>query len=268
MSHSSLVPGLLAARRRLQCQTGCDVTRDARERHRTTRSRAVPESARAARRPRVSSFPPAPRPETDSPRPPSRRPRPEIVDYAKWLGMDMEVDKHLLWVARQGLKAPLPKDWKPCKSPEGEIYYFNFSTGESVWDHPCDDHYRNMYQEEKKKNPKPAPENKDKDKKKRPKKSGSSGSSSAGGSAGGTELKAVVAPKDRSNLASAADLLGPVSVGGSRGGCGRREEGGGRAGGEEDSGRQARRAGARGCSGACGCSGARGCSGCSGCGWA
>lgn len=28
------------------------------------------------------------------------------------------------------------------KSPEGEIYYFNFNTGESVWDHPCDEYYK------------------------------------------------------------------------------------------------------------------------------
>jgi hypothetical protein len=33
-------------------------------------------------------------------------------------------------VAREGLKAPLPPDWKPCKSPDGEVYYFNFSNGE------------------------------------------------------------------------------------------------------------------------------------------
>lgn len=134
----------------------------------------------------------------------------EIEEYAKWLGMDLEADKHLFWVAREGLKAPLPQEWKPCQSPEGELYYFNFSTGESVWDHPCDEHYRNMYQEEKKKNPKPAPEkSKDKEKKKRPKKSGSSGSGGSQGS--GAELKAVVDPKDRSNLHSAADLLGPVT---------------------------------------------------------
>ena len=54
----------------------------------------------------------------------------EIAEYAKWLGMDLEADKHLFWVAREGLKAPLPPDWKPCKSPDGEIYYFNFSNGE------------------------------------------------------------------------------------------------------------------------------------------
>ena len=123
-------------------------SRDARELHRITRSRAVPEPARAARRPRVSSFPPASRSGTDSPRPPSRRPRPEIVDYAKWLGMDLEAEKDLMWIAREGLKAPLPEHWKPCKTSDGEIYYFNFSSGESVWDHPCDEYYRTLYADE------------------------------------------------------------------------------------------------------------------------
>ena len=31
----------------------------------------------------------------------------------------------------------------------GEIYYFNFQSGESVWDHPCDEYYRNMVVEER-----------------------------------------------------------------------------------------------------------------------
>ena len=35
---------------------------------------------------------------------------------------------------------------------ETEIYYFNFLTGESTWDHPCDEYYRNLYEEEKEKN--------------------------------------------------------------------------------------------------------------------
>ena len=73
----------------------------------------------------------------------------EVEEYARWLGMDMEADAHLLWIAKEGLKAPLPEDWKPCKSPDGEIYYFNFSTGESVWDHPCDEYYRKLYEDEK-----------------------------------------------------------------------------------------------------------------------
>jgi hypothetical protein len=35
------------------------------------------------------------------------------MEYAKWLGMDAVKEKELLWLAREGLKAPLPKDWKP-----------------------------------------------------------------------------------------------------------------------------------------------------------
>jgi hypothetical protein len=78
----------------------------------------------------------------------------EIYEYASFLGMDLERDKvifelpcpqsspilmsrnrpcfakALLWIAREGLKAPLPDKWKPCKTGKGDIYYFNFETGE------------------------------------------------------------------------------------------------------------------------------------------
>ncbi|KAI8919388.1 hypothetical protein DFJ77DRAFT_424001, partial [Powellomyces hirtus] len=37
----------------------------------------------------------------------------EIVDYAKFLGIDPDTEPHLLWIARQSLKAPLPPNWKP-----------------------------------------------------------------------------------------------------------------------------------------------------------
>ncbi|GIL78355.1 hypothetical protein Vretimale_7702 [Volvox reticuliferus] len=73
----------------------------------------------------------------------------EIHEYAQWLGIDTETEKELFWIAREGLKSPLPDGWKPCKTPTGDIYYFNFNTGQSIWDHPCDEHYRKVYQEEK-----------------------------------------------------------------------------------------------------------------------
>jgi len=73
----------------------------------------------------------------------------EILEYAQWLGIDVEKERDFFWIARQGLKAPLPEHWKPCKTPQGDIYYFNFNNGDSVWDHPCDEHYRKLYQEEK-----------------------------------------------------------------------------------------------------------------------
>lgn len=37
------------------------------------------------------------------------------------------------------------------RMPDNDIYYFNFQSGESTWDHPCDDYYRKLYAEEKKK---------------------------------------------------------------------------------------------------------------------
>ena len=95
----------------------------------------------------------------------------EVIEYAEWLGMDPHFDKDLLWIAREGLKvhnvrisfrearrtkiinkkqAPLPVNWKPCRCKNSDdIYYFNFRTGESKWEHPCDAKYREMYEKEK-----------------------------------------------------------------------------------------------------------------------
>ncbi|GET86787.1 hypothetical protein, conserved [Leishmania tarentolae] len=73
----------------------------------------------------------------------------EMVEYGKWLGMELPDDMPLLWIAREGLKAPLPDHWKACKSEKGELYYFNFKTGQSIWDHPSDDHYRELLKAEK-----------------------------------------------------------------------------------------------------------------------
>lgn len=54
----------------------------------------------------------------------------EVREYAKWLGMDLDEDRDLFWIAKEGLKAPLPENWKPCKTIDtDEIYYFNFATG-------------------------------------------------------------------------------------------------------------------------------------------
>ena len=44
-------------------------------------------------------------------------PKPEeIEEYARYLGMDMVKDRELFYIAKEGLKAPLPGPWKPCKS--------------------------------------------------------------------------------------------------------------------------------------------------------
>ena len=55
-------------------------------------------------------------------------PEDEIEEYARFLGMDIHVDRDFFYIAKEGLKAPLPGSWKPCKSPRGTVYYFNFET--------------------------------------------------------------------------------------------------------------------------------------------
>ena len=36
----------------------------------------------------------------------------EIIGYAEFLGMDLEEDADLLYIAEEGLKAPVPEPWK------------------------------------------------------------------------------------------------------------------------------------------------------------
>lgn len=50
----------------------------------------------------------------------------EVEEYARFLGMDVKQDKELFYIAKEGLKAPLPGSWRPCKSPRGTVFYYNF----------------------------------------------------------------------------------------------------------------------------------------------
>jgi len=72
-----------------------------------------------------------------------------VLAYAEWLGIDTDTDADLLWIARAGLTVQLPFPWKPCEAvDDGELFYFNFDTGESVWDHPCDEYHRQLFADE------------------------------------------------------------------------------------------------------------------------
>ncbi|XP_055082126.1 centrosomal protein of 164 kDa-like [Periophthalmus magnuspinnatus] len=73
----------------------------------------------------------------------------EVRDYAKEIGIDPDTEPELMWLAREGVIAPLPSGWKPCQDVTGDIYYFNFSTGQSSWEHPGDENYRNLVIQER-----------------------------------------------------------------------------------------------------------------------
>ncbi|XP_064490807.1 centrosomal protein of 164 kDa isoform X6 [Pseudopipra pipra] len=75
----------------------------------------------------------------------------EIRNFAPIIGIDPEKEPELLWLARECLVAPLPPDWKPCQDTTGDVYYFNFATGQSMWEHPCDEQYRELVIREREK---------------------------------------------------------------------------------------------------------------------
>ncbi|CAE8728872.1 unnamed protein product, partial [Polarella glacialis] len=84
--------------------------------------------------------------EDDSNREPTEE---EVLEYAEFLGLDPVKEKHLLWIAREGVVAPVPHPWKACQEDD-EVFYFNFETSESLWDHPCDSHYRGLLEKHRK----------------------------------------------------------------------------------------------------------------------
>jgi hypothetical protein len=60
--------------------------------------------------------------------------------------MDMQNDRHLFYLAREGFLAPLPPNFRPCR-PLGatETYYFDNESRELQREHPCDIHYKKEF---------------------------------------------------------------------------------------------------------------------------
>ncbi len=71
----------------------------------------------------------------------------DIFEYAKFLGMELPRDQRYIYLAKEGLKAPLPEPWKPYKNSKGEISYINVKTREFVTEHPCDLIYKQKFGE-------------------------------------------------------------------------------------------------------------------------
>jgi len=74
----------------------------------------------------------------------------DIKSYAEWLGADPENDRDLFWIAEEALKAPIPNDWKIYQVADrsSEPFYFNTKTGQSLWDHPLDSYYKELFANE------------------------------------------------------------------------------------------------------------------------
>lgn len=69
----------------------------------------------------------------------------EIVNFARYLGMDPVFDSHLLWVAEEALTAPLPSHWTEHIDDDDFPYYYNNETDVSTRQHPLDEYYKSLY---------------------------------------------------------------------------------------------------------------------------
>lgn len=72
----------------------------------------------------------------------------QLIDYLIWLGGEYPQDSEFLWVAEEALKAPLPPSWKFYSSKDdsnADHFFFNIKTGESTYDHPLDEYYKQYF---------------------------------------------------------------------------------------------------------------------------
>ncbi|CAD7925315.1 unnamed protein product [Amoebophrya sp. A25] len=70
----------------------------------------------------------------------------EMVDYAKSLDIDPLREPFMLWVAEAAYSAELPPDWGEYMDPQGRVYFYCSTTGESSWTHPMDPVFREIAQ--------------------------------------------------------------------------------------------------------------------------
>ena len=75
----------------------------------------------------------------------------EVIEYAKFLGMNIEDDhdKELLWIAKEAMAAALPAGWTQHEDKDGFVFFYSAATEQSTYEHPMDDFYRKVYQRAK-----------------------------------------------------------------------------------------------------------------------
>mmetsp|Transcript_42752 Transcript_42752/g.125468 ORF Transcript_42752/g.125468 Transcript_42752/m.125468 type:complete len:1353 (-) Transcript_42752:1502-5560(-) len=69
----------------------------------------------------------------------------DVLEYAVYLGMDPAEDADLLWIAEEALTAGEPDGWVEQMDPNGNVYYYNATTGQSSRQHPLDEYYMHLY---------------------------------------------------------------------------------------------------------------------------
>ena len=69
----------------------------------------------------------------------------DVLEYAVYLGMELQDDIDLLWIADEALQADDPEGWDQAESPNGDTYYIHAVTQQVLWQHPLDYTYQQKY---------------------------------------------------------------------------------------------------------------------------
>lgn len=71
--------------------------------------------------------------------------KPELIAYARYLGIDPFTDGDLMWVAEEALAAPLPSEWTEHHDSSDRVFYYNVISHASSWTHPLEQVHRDTY---------------------------------------------------------------------------------------------------------------------------
>jgi len=71
--------------------------------------------------------------------------KPELIAYAKYLGIDPVNDGDLLWISDEALKAPLPSEWTEHHDSADRVFYYNVHNYQTSWTHPLEQIHRDTY---------------------------------------------------------------------------------------------------------------------------
>mmetsp|Transcript_124768 Transcript_124768/g.216353 ORF Transcript_124768/g.216353 Transcript_124768/m.216353 type:complete len:1232 (-) Transcript_124768:44-3739(-) len=81
-----------------------------------------------------------------NPLPSSKRPVSviEMLEFVKSLEIDPVKESEMLWMAEEAFHAQLPPGWDEHTDEHGRVYFHNIATGESCWQHPMDELFKEI----------------------------------------------------------------------------------------------------------------------------
>lgn len=73
----------------------------------------------------------------------------EVKEMCLYLGINLDGESGLAWIAKQAVQAALPPDWYEAEDKEGNNFYFNAKSGESSTSHPLDEYFLALVKSER-----------------------------------------------------------------------------------------------------------------------